>query len=139
MSNNKNIRNILVLGGSGFVGRSVCERLVERSGGAGGRIVVPSRRPARAKHIQLLPTVQVVPADVFDEQQLAHAAADKARAAEHEDVADVLVVAHGAIAPPNHGKSLSRLFAAPSRGPTARPRRPFSEFCTVGGLPICAA
>ena len=28
--------NILILGGSGFVGRSVCERLVERSGGAGG-------------------------------------------------------------------------------------------------------
>ena len=34
--------NILVLGGTGFVGRSVCEKLVERSGGAGGRIVVPS-------------------------------------------------------------------------------------------------
>ena len=65
------MNNILVLGGSGFVGRSLCERLVERSGGAGGRIVVPSRRPARAKHIQLLPTVQVVPADVFDERQLA--------------------------------------------------------------------
>ena len=65
------MNNILVLGGSGFVGRSLCERLVERSGGAGGRIVVPSRRPARAKHIQLLPTVQVMPADVFDERQLA--------------------------------------------------------------------
>ena len=65
------MNNILVLGGSGFVGRSLCERLVERSGGAGGRIVVPSRRPARAKHIQLLPTVQVVPADLFDERQLA--------------------------------------------------------------------
>jgi len=68
---NNDIRNILVLGGSGFVGRSVCEKLVERSGGAGGRIVVPSRRPARAKHIQLLPTVQVVNADVFDDRQLA--------------------------------------------------------------------
>jgi NADH dehydrogenase len=66
------MNNILVLGGSGFVGRSLCEQLVERSGGAGGRIAVPSRRPARAKHIQLLPTVQVVPADVFDERQLAH-------------------------------------------------------------------
>ena len=63
--------NILILGGSGFVGRSVCERLVERSGGAGGRIIVPSRRPARAKHIQLLPTVQVVQADVHDDAQLA--------------------------------------------------------------------
>ncbi len=63
--------NILVLGGTGFVGRSVCARLVERSGGAGGAIVVPSRRPARAKHIQFLPTVQLVEADVHDEAGLA--------------------------------------------------------------------
>lgn len=63
--------NILVLGGTGFVGRSLCARLVERSGGAGGRIVVPSRRPARAKHIQFLPTVQIVEADVHDETRLA--------------------------------------------------------------------
>ncbi len=63
--------NILVLGGSGFVGRSVCAKLVERSGGASGSIKVPSRRPARAKHIQLLPTVQVVGVDVNDEARLA--------------------------------------------------------------------
>lgn len=62
--------NILVLGGSGFIGRSVVERLVERSGGGSGRIVVPSRRPARAKHIQLLPTVQLCGADVHDDAQL---------------------------------------------------------------------
>ena len=62
--------NVLVLGGSGFIGRSVCERLVERSGGAGGQIVVPSRRPARAKHVQMLPTVQVRQADVNDARQL---------------------------------------------------------------------
>ena len=37
---------ILVLGGTGFVGRSVCARLEERSGGAGGAIVVPTRRLA---------------------------------------------------------------------------------------------
>ena len=30
------MKNILVLGGTGFVGRAVCERLVERNGGAGG-------------------------------------------------------------------------------------------------------
>jgi uncharacterized protein YbjT (DUF2867 family) len=63
--------NVLVLGGSGFIGRSLCERLVERSGGAGGQIVVPSRRPARAKHVQMLPTVQVRQADVHDDGQLA--------------------------------------------------------------------
>jgi NADH dehydrogenase len=62
---------ILVLGGTGFVGQSVCEKLVERSGGAAGRIVVPTRRVARARHVQLLPTVQVVEADVHDDAQLA--------------------------------------------------------------------
>jgi len=64
------MNNILVLGGSGFVGRSVCDKLVERSNGAGGRITVPSRKPARAKHIQMLPTVQLVTADVHDPAQL---------------------------------------------------------------------
>ena len=62
--------NILILGGSGFVGRSVCDKLVERSGGAGGQIVVPSRRPARAKHLQLLPTLRVEPADVHNATEL---------------------------------------------------------------------
>ena len=64
------MNNILVLGGSGFVGRSVCDKLVERSNGAGGRITVPSRKPARAKHLQMLPTVQIVAADVHDPAQL---------------------------------------------------------------------
>ncbi|XVJ71262.1 MAG: complex I NDUFA9 subunit family protein [Rhizobacter sp.] len=63
--------NILVLGGSGFVGRSLCEKLVERSGGAGGRIVVPSRRPHRAAAIRFLPTVEVVLSDVHLDRDLA--------------------------------------------------------------------
>jgi uncharacterized protein YbjT (DUF2867 family) len=63
--------NLLILGGTGFVGRSVCGLLVERSGGGGARIVVPSRRPERAKHLQLLPTIRLVQADVHDEAQLA--------------------------------------------------------------------
>lgn len=64
------MRDVLVLGGSGFVGRSVCAKLVDHSGGAGGRIVVPTRRLARARHVQLLPTVQTVEADVHDDAQL---------------------------------------------------------------------
>jgi uncharacterized protein YbjT (DUF2867 family) len=62
--------NLVILGGSGFVGRSVCGLLVERSGGASAQIVVPSRVPARSKHLQLLPTVRMVQADVHDEAQL---------------------------------------------------------------------
>ena len=64
------MNQILVLGGTGFVGRSVCEQLVERFGGA-TQIVVPSRQPASAKHLQPMPTLRVVKADVHDEAQLA--------------------------------------------------------------------
>ena len=57
-------RNILVLGGTGFVGRSVCEALARRADG--GRIVVPTRRPAHGAHVQSLPTLELVQADVHD-------------------------------------------------------------------------
>ncbi|MEO8057763.1 MAG: complex I NDUFA9 subunit family protein [Burkholderiales bacterium] len=83
------MNNILILGGSGFVGRSVCDKLVERSGGAGGQIVVPSRRPARAKHLQLLPTLRVVQADV-------HSATELQRLVEGADaVINLVAVLHG--------------------------------------------
>jgi len=61
------IRNILILGGTGFVGRSLCEALVERAGGAGGRIMVPSRRPQRASHLRTLPWVELIKADIHDQ------------------------------------------------------------------------
>ena len=64
-------KNILVLGGTGFVGRSVCAKLIDRNGGGGGRIVVPTRRIATGKHLQMLPTLQLVEADVHDAAQLA--------------------------------------------------------------------
>lgn len=51
---------VLVLGGSGFVGRHLVAALVRR----GVRVTVPSRRRERAKHLILLPTVDVVEADI---------------------------------------------------------------------------
>jgi uncharacterized protein YbjT (DUF2867 family) len=63
--------NILVLGGTGFVGRAVCERLVERSGGGGGRVIVPTRRLAHGAVVRSLPTVELVEADVHDDAALA--------------------------------------------------------------------
>jgi NADH dehydrogenase len=63
-------QRILVMGGTGFVGRAVLERLVERNGGGGGLLRVPTRRLGHARDVQSLPTVEVVQADVHDEAQL---------------------------------------------------------------------
>ena len=81
--------NILVLGGSGFVGSVLCEKLVRRSGGGGGRVSVPSRRPARTKHLQILPTVEIVHADVHDDEQLARLLAGR------DAVVNLVAILHG--------------------------------------------
>src|SRR2546423_9281647 len=54
------IDRVLVLGGSGFIGRHLVATLVRR----GIRVTVASRRRERAKHLILLPTVDVVEADI---------------------------------------------------------------------------
>ena len=53
--------NVLVVGGSGFIGRHLVAALAAR----GVNVRVPSRRRERAKHLILLPTVDVVEADVM--------------------------------------------------------------------------
>jgi uncharacterized protein YbjT (DUF2867 family) len=55
-------RRILVVGGSGFVGRHIVARLVAD----GARVVVPTRRRDNARHLFLLPTVEVVEADIAE-------------------------------------------------------------------------
>ena len=54
------LRKVLVLGGSGFIGRHVVAALAHR----GIDVTVPSRRRERAKHLILLPTVDVIQADI---------------------------------------------------------------------------
>ena len=55
------LTHVLVVGGSGFIGRHLVAALAAR----GLRVVVPSRRRERAKHLILLPTVEVLDADVL--------------------------------------------------------------------------
>ena len=61
------LRNVLLIGGSGFIGSAIAARL----SGAGVNVLVPTRRRERAKALILLPTVEVVEAQVHDEAQLA--------------------------------------------------------------------
>ena len=56
--------SVLILGGSGFVGRALCEQLTRRLG-ADARITVPTRRMPHARELQALPNVTVAQADVF--------------------------------------------------------------------------
>ena len=60
------MNNILVLGGTGFIGRHVCEKLHRR----GWNITVPTRRAINAAGVQHLPRVTVLEADVHDPAQL---------------------------------------------------------------------
>jgi len=63
--------SVCVLGGSGFVGRHVCHQLA----GRGYRVRVPTRDRERAKQLILLPTVDVVAANVHDPRALREAIA----------------------------------------------------------------
>jgi NADH dehydrogenase len=65
------MKRVLILGGSGFVGRSLCEQLAAEPRMAGARLVVPTRRRERAKHLFTLPTVDVIQADVNLDADLA--------------------------------------------------------------------
>ena len=61
------LNNVLLIGGSGFVGGWIANRLSER----GIRVTIPTRRRDHAKQLILLPTVDMVEANVNDPRQLA--------------------------------------------------------------------
>ena len=77
-------QKILVLGGSGFVGRHVCEALSRQ----GHRITVPTRRlPARS--VQMFPGAEVVRADLHDPEQLTSLVRG------HDAVVNLVAILHG--------------------------------------------
>lgn len=60
-------RSICVLGGSGFVGTHLCAALARD----GWSVTVPTRDPARARHLAPIPSLRLVAADVHDAAALA--------------------------------------------------------------------
>ena len=79
------MKKILILGGTGFVGSHVCQKLALLP----LRITLPTRRPENAKHLQSLPTVDVLQADVHDEAALARLLAG------HDAVVNLVAILHG--------------------------------------------
>lgn len=61
------LKNVLLIGGSGFVGGWIANRLSER----GIRVTIPTRHRDNTKQLILLPMVDMVEADIGDAQQLA--------------------------------------------------------------------
>ncbi len=59
--------HVLVLGGSGFIGRYIVNFLINR----GCRVTVPARRRDKAKHLIVFPTCDVIEANINDDAQLA--------------------------------------------------------------------
>ena len=84
------MKRILVLGGTGFVGGAVCEWLARRS--ASDRIIVPTRRSPRGDGVKLLPTLDLVRADVNDPAALA------ALVAGSDVVINLVAILHGSAA-----------------------------------------
>ncbi len=78
--------SVLVLGGTGFVGRSVCEQLSRRGT---VRITVPTRRLAHGRALRSLPTLHVEAADVHDPATLDRLVAG------HDAVVHLVAILHG--------------------------------------------
>ena len=57
-----NPKRVVLIGGSGFIGSAIANRLCE----AGVKVILPTRRRSRAGHVLLLPNAEVVEADVHD-------------------------------------------------------------------------
>lgn len=79
------MKKILILGGTGFVGQHVCEKLSRLP----CRVTVATRRLSNAQHLQMLPLVDVVEINAHDSMSLAPLLAG------HDAVVNLIGILHG--------------------------------------------
>jgi uncharacterized protein YbjT (DUF2867 family) len=79
------MKKILILGGSGFVGSHLCEKLAERQ----WRATVATRRLVNARHLQMLPMVDLAELRSLDSISLASLLAG------HDAVVNLVATLHG--------------------------------------------
>ncbi len=79
------MKKVLILGGSGFVGLHVCEKLVAHE----WHLTVLTRRMANAQNLLTLPNLTLLEVDVHDEAALTHALAG------HDAVVNLVAILQG--------------------------------------------
>jgi NADH dehydrogenase len=79
------MKKVIVLGGTGFVGAHVCEKLTRED----WQVTVLTRRLANAIKVQHLPSLTVLEVDVHDEAALTQAVAG------HEALVNMVAILHG--------------------------------------------
>jgi NADH dehydrogenase len=79
------MKKILVLGGTGFVGAHLCEKLVRQ----GWHVTVPTRRRSNAMQLQHLPGLTVLELNVHDEAALTQAVTGQ------DAVVNLVAILHG--------------------------------------------
>ena len=79
------MNKILLLGGTGFVGQHVCEKLAQLQ----CRVTVVTRRSVNARHLQMLPLVDVIEVNAHDALSLAPLLAG------HDAVVNLIAILHG--------------------------------------------
>jgi NADH dehydrogenase len=79
------MKKILVLGGTGFVGRHLCKELVRLQ----YRVTVPTRNVSKAQDVRSLPLLDLLQADVHDEAALARLMPG------HDAVVNLVAILHG--------------------------------------------
>jgi uncharacterized protein YbjT (DUF2867 family) len=79
------LNRVLVLGGTGFVGRHVCEKLTRQN----IHVTLPTRRRSNAQNVQSLPMLDVLEVNIHDPAALA------ALVAGHDAVVNLIAILHG--------------------------------------------
>ena len=79
------MKKILILGGTGFVGQHVCEKLNELP----CLVTVATRRLSNAKHLQMLPLVDLIEINAHDSVSLTPLLAG------HDAVVNLVAILHG--------------------------------------------
>ncbi|MEO7937612.1 MAG: complex I NDUFA9 subunit family protein [Burkholderiaceae bacterium] len=86
------MKRILILGGSGFIGRHLCEKAF----GLNCRVTVPTRRRINAQTVQSLPWVDVIEANVHDQAALTRLVHG------HDAVVNLIAILHGNVTAFDH-------------------------------------